>query len=65
MERTRDTLQKPYQITIQKQKELVAAAQTTQPKEVFNTSSYYSPYIPQHVQHHEPKSQHSGSIAST
>jgi hypothetical protein len=56
---------KTCHIGIQKHRELVAATQTTQLEEVFNTSSYYSLYIPQHVQNQEPKPQPSGSIVST
>jgi hypothetical protein len=55
---------KTCQITIQKQKELTDV-QTNQLKEVFHTSSYYSPCIPHHVQHQESKPQPLGSIIST
>lgn len=41
----KDHPSKTCQIIIQKQKELADATQTTQPKEVFDTSSYYSSYI--------------------
>jgi hypothetical protein len=41
--------------TINKQKEISSAtSQPSQPKKVFSTSSYYSPYIPQYV---HPQSQ--------
>lgn len=52
---------KSCHITIQKQKELIAVAQTSQSQEIYQTSSYYSLYIPQHV---KPKSQPLVSIIS-
>jgi hypothetical protein len=55
---------KSCQVAIQKQNELVEARQN-QPKEVFHTYLYHFPYIPEHVQHQQPRLQPSSSIAST
>lgn len=45
---------------------VVAATQPSQAKEVISTSSYYSPYISQHVQLQDPKpQQHLASNASS
>jgi hypothetical protein len=50
-----------YQVTIQKQKEIVEAkARQNQPKQVLHTASCYSPYIPEYVGNQQSTS----SIAS-
>jgi hypothetical protein len=42
-----------YHVTIQKQKEIAeAAVQQSQPKQVMDTASYHSPYIPEYVGNH-------------
>jgi hypothetical protein len=53
------------QVTIQKQKEIAEAkAWQNQPKQVLNTASCYSPYIPEYVGNQQPFSQPTISLAS-
>jgi hypothetical protein len=54
-----------YQVTIQKQKEIVVAkACQNQPKQVLHTASCYSLYIPEYVGNQQPFSQPIVSVAS-
>jgi hypothetical protein len=55
---------KTYQITIKSKKNLSSQRNLANPRRFFLASSYYSPYIPQHVQYKKPKPQPSVSTTS-